>query len=257
MTLDWTSAEQAQTVTRYEDDPRPAWLWPIDGTQPVWTNRAAGLFGAKVKDGAIKTLESAVPIKGQIARIVRLGLMGQPTLSRMQFLAGHKPLSATCQCTPLKLDRDTPYLLVVGVDPISDEILATAESRAEDVAPVAPVTEPEAPEDGQDEVVVPDVIEEEEIGQDGLVALVDKLAGHEHLFDPLDADDDAPFSGQVPSRDFAEIALTRQWGPARGKISPIGARTTHWPSKRQLLRPTAAMRRVRPAPDCGRSPGAA
>jgi signal transduction histidine kinase len=218
MTLDWTSAEQAQTVARYEDDPRPAWLWPIDGTQPVWTNRAAGLFGAKVKDGAIKTLAPAVPIKGQIARIVRLGLMGQPTLSRIQFLAGHKPLSATCHCTPLKLDGDTPYLLVVGVDPISDEILVTAESRAEDVAPVAPVIEPEAPEDGQDEVVVPDVIEEEEeIGQDGLVALVDKLAGHEHLFDPLDADDDAPFSGQVPSRDFAEIAFDEAVGASEGE----------------------------------------
>lgn len=83
MTLDWTSAEQAQTVTRLEDDPRPAWLWPVDGTRPVWTNRAARLFGAKIKGDEIKTLEPAVPVKGQIARIVRLGLMGRPTLSRI------------------------------------------------------------------------------------------------------------------------------------------------------------------------------
>ncbi|MAN76433.1 MAG: hypothetical protein CML24_04360 [Rhizobiales bacterium] len=226
MTLDWTSAEQAQSVTRYEDDPRPAWLWPVDSSQPVWTNRAAGLFGAKIKGDGVKAAEPAVPIKGQIARIVRLGLMGRPTLSRMQFLAGRKPLSATCHCTPLRLGDDKLYLLVVGVDPIGEELLAAAEPRAErheEIAPAEPMVELAAPQvpdddaDAQDATTVPDALEEEDIEQEGLAALVDKLAGHEHLFDPLDADDDAPFSGQVPGRDYAEIAFDEVVEAAEGE----------------------------------------
>ena len=201
MTLDWTSAEQAQTVTRLEDDPRPAWLWPVDGTQPVWTNRAAGLFGARIKGGEIKTQEPAVPIKGQIARIVRLGLTGRPTLSRMQFLAGRKPLSATCHCTPLRLGDDGLYLLVVGVDPISDEVLAAAGQQPDGIAPAEPEALPVANEQTEDGP------EEDDSESEGLAVLVDRLAGHEHLFEPLDADDDAPFAGAVPSRDFADIAF--------------------------------------------------
>lgn len=199
MTLEWTSAEQAQTVTRYEDDPRPAWLWPADGARPVWTNRAAGLLGARAKGDGIKALEPAVPVKGQIARIVRLGLMGQPTLSRMQFLAGRKPLSATCQCTPLRLGDDRLYLLVVGVDPIADAVLAAAgtEQPGETVRIEAPVVA---------EASLASAGDEDEVELEGLAALVDKLAGHEHLFDPLDSSDDAAFPEQVPSRGFAEIA---------------------------------------------------
>src|SRR5690606_30196295 len=126
MTLDWTSAEQAQTVARLEDDSRPAWLWPADGPEPVWTNRAAGLFGAKIKHGEIRPTAPAVPVKGQISRILRLGLIGQPTLSRMHFLAGRKPISATCRCTPMRLADEKLYLLVVGVDPIADDIFKAA-----------------------------------------------------------------------------------------------------------------------------------
>jgi PAS domain-containing protein len=219
MTLDWKSAEQAQTVTRYDDDPRPAWLWPADGAQPVWANRAARLFGAKVKGDEIKIQEPAVPVKGQIARIVRLGLMGRPTLSRMQFLAGRKPLSATCHCTPLRLGDDRLYLLVVGVDPIGEDVLAAAGTRAEqseEATPAEPEIESAAPEAPLDEVTDADqhdvaiASDTDEAEIEGLAALVDKLASHEHLFDPLDAEDDAPFSGAVPGRDFSEIAFEKE-----------------------------------------------
>lgn len=214
MTLDWTSAEQAQTVTRLDDDPRPAWLWPADGVQPVWTNRAADLFGARIKGDELKRLAPAMPVKGQIARILRLGLMGRPTLSRMQFLAGRKPLSATCHCTPLRLGDDKLYLLVVGVDAIADDVLAAAGASAgqpEESAPAEPEIAPVAVEE-TDEFGAQDEIESE-----GLAALVDKLAGHEHLFDPLDAEDDAPFAGIVPSRDFAEIAFDESVNEGSGQ----------------------------------------
>lgn len=214
MTLDWTSAEQAQTVTRLDDDPRPAWLWPADGVQPVWTNRAAELFGARIKGDELKRLAPAMPVKGQIARILRLGLMGRPTLSRMQFLAGRKPLSATCHCTPLRLGDDKLYLLVVGVDAIPDDVLAAAGpavGQPEESAPVEPEATPVAMEETDD------VAARDEVESEGLAALVDKLAGHEHLFDPLDAEDDAPFAGIVPSRDFAEIAFDESVNDSSGQ----------------------------------------
>lgn len=204
MTLEWTSAEQAQTVTRLEDDPRPAWLWPAQGQKPAWSNRAAGLLGAKLKSSKLKLSEPAVPVKGQVARILRLGLIGQATLSRVQFLAGRKPLSATCRCTPLQLE-DGLYLLMVGVDPIAAEIL----EAADEIAPVeeTPHTdEPVEAEADRAEIDTQAETEEHEPARTGLSALVDKLAKDQHLFDPLDADDDAPLETPVPSRDYAAIA---------------------------------------------------
>ena len=206
MTLDWQSAEQAQMVTRFDNDPRPAWLWSAKGTEPVWQNRAARLFGAKVKSDGLRTLDNPVPVGGQISRILRLGLVDRPMLSRMQFLAGRKPVSATCHCTPMRLADEAMYLLVVGVDPIPEAILAAAGESAEpepqeqieaaepqvaDEMQAQPEAEPEA---------------EDELTQEGLTALVDRLAGHEHLFDPLDAEDDAPLPVSVPGRDYATIA---------------------------------------------------
>src|SRR5690606_26381419 len=189
MTLDWTSAEQAQTVTRLEDDPRPAWLWPAEGQKPAWANRAAGLFGAKVKTSGLKRVEPAVPVKGQVSRVLRLGLMGQATLSRVQFLAGRKPLSATCRCTPLQLADGGLYLLMVGVDPIADSVLdAAGDKHAGEDHEAGP--ESEAPEP--------------EAAPVGLSALVEKLAEDRRLFEPLDDEDDiAPV---VPGRDYAKIA---------------------------------------------------
>lgn len=254
MSLDWTRLAAARSVIGLTTDPRPAWLWSGDGNTLLWRNRASALFGAKVKKSGLKRVEDPRPIKGQIARVIRLGLFGRATLSRVQFLAGRKPLSATCTCTPLMLGEARPALLIVGVDPIARDILE-AEGAAEALdhpfftLPVdyalfaadgtvlsaspgaveqiealdAPSTESgwssverdgqvieigrfDAGPDGARLVLlntpVPDVPEiapepEPELPQEpvpdheGLSALVDRLAGHDHLFAPLDDEGDA------------------------------------------------------------------
>jgi len=208
MTLEWTSAEQADTVTRFENDPRPAWLWPAEGHKPLWTNQAAGLFGANLKPSGLKPASPAVPVKGQVARVLRLGLIGQATLSRVQFLAGRKPLSATCRCTPLRLADGALCLLMVGVDAIAPELIETAKASRPAETPVK--TEAETPAEAE----TPD---EPETGRVGLSALVDRLAEDEHLFDPLDAEDDTPLAARVPGRDYAEIAFDAEVEAGNGE----------------------------------------
>ena len=53
----------------------------------------------------------------------RLGSAGRSSLSRIQFLAGEKPISTTCAVTPLDLESGELGLLIVGVDPIEPELL--------------------------------------------------------------------------------------------------------------------------------------
>ena len=136
----WNTLPDARRVQQHEDDSRPAWLWSQDGRRLIWSNPAAGLFLAKVKKHGLKRPAPAVPIKGQVARIIRLGSTGRTSLARIQFLAGEKPASATCATTPLTWDDNEPVLLVVGVDPIAPEVLAAAraETDAADPDDVAP-----------------------------------------------------------------------------------------------------------------------
>ncbi|MCD7059193.1 sensor histidine kinase [Pelagibacterium xiamenense] len=196
MKQDWTEKPDAQRALALQDDPRPAWLWAEGGKSLLWHNDAAALFGAKLKSSGLKRAEAAQPIKGQITRILRLGLMGQSTLSRMQFVAGSKPLSATCVCTPLALaDAGGPALLVVGVDPIAEEIRAAAAPAPEDVAgdepeaipddAVSAPDEPEAPRETPEETAV-------DAPGSGLSALVAKLADDGALYEPLSEADDLP-----------------------------------------------------------------
>lgn len=220
----WTSQPQAERVLTLAADSRPAWLWAGDGTRLVWHNRAASLFGAKIKNGALRRADSPVPVKGQISRILRLGLTGRPMLSRMQFIAGRKPLSATCLCTPLPLGEDKPFLLVVGADPIDADILALdpLESvEADPVADPAAVTEPdpavesdsavetdpvaaeEPVTEAEPEATDPEPTEVDDVTPQTLGALVDRLAGDKRLFAPLEEDeeDDAP---EAPEAETAE-----------------------------------------------------
>ncbi|WP_423068861.1 histidine kinase dimerization/phospho-acceptor domain-containing protein [Devosia sp. CN2-171] len=104
-------------------DARPAWLWSQDGETLLWRNDAARFFHGRIKKHGVKLAPDAVPIKGQIARLIRLGSMGRPSLSRIQFLAGERPISTTCTCTPLELGDGAIGLLIVGVDPIEPELL--------------------------------------------------------------------------------------------------------------------------------------
>lgn len=118
----------AARVLAHWADPRPAWLWTADGGTLVWRNGAAGLFGGKLKKYGIKRAPDPSPLRGQIARLIRLGAPNRASLSRMQFLLGEKPISATCSCTPLTLADGQPGLLVVAVDPIDREWLEETET---------------------------------------------------------------------------------------------------------------------------------
>jgi PAS domain-containing protein len=103
-------------------DERPAWLWSADGSTLLWRNNSARLFNGKLKKDRVKLSAEPVPIKGQVARLVRLGAIGRSSLSRVQFLAGEKPVATTCSCTPLTLPDGEVALLLVGVDPIPADV---------------------------------------------------------------------------------------------------------------------------------------
>lgn len=140
--------------------PRPAWLFASDGSL-IWRNFASGYFAARIKKSGPRLAPVATPLKGQVARVLRLGGLGRTSLSRLQFLAGERPASATCACTPLVWHNEDAVLLVVGVDAIEPELLESG------LAPLPP-TLPELPdlelpdfahrEAGPDEAV-PEVVE--------------------------------------------------------------------------------------------------
>lgn len=126
MDADWITSPSARRVLQHADDTRPAWVWARDGEELIWQNAAAGLFLAKLKKHGLKRAPLATPIKGQVARNIRLGSIGRTSLARIQFLAGSKPGSSTCATTPLIWQDGQTVLLVVGVDPIDTEIIAAA-----------------------------------------------------------------------------------------------------------------------------------
>lgn len=123
MRAEWIKSPTARLVLAHWADARPAWLWSQDGETLLWRNDAARYFHGKIKKHGLKLAPEAVPIKGQIARLIRLGSMGRASLSRIQFLAGERPISTTCTCTPLELEGGDTGLLIVGVDPIEPELL--------------------------------------------------------------------------------------------------------------------------------------
>lgn len=127
MDAEWITSPNARRVLQHAADLRPAWLWSQDGQTLIWQNPAAGLFLAKLKKHGLKLAPPAVPIKGQVARNIRLGSPGRTSLARIQFLAGEKPASSTCATTPLVWENGQNVLLIVGVDPIADDIVAAAE----------------------------------------------------------------------------------------------------------------------------------
>ena len=130
MDADWITSPSARRVLQHADDSRPAWLWSQDGQLLLWHNGAAPLFLAKLKKHGLKLAPPAVPIKGQIARNIRLGSPGRTSLARIQFIAGDKPASSTCATTPLTWQDGQTVLLIVGVDPIADDIMAAAAESA-------------------------------------------------------------------------------------------------------------------------------
>ncbi len=122
----WTTLSNAPDVLRHADDARPAWLWSADGQRLIWSNAASSLLLAKIKKHGLKRADLASPIKGQVPRIIRLGIPGRSSLARIQFLAGERPLSLTCTTTPLSWENGETALLIVAVDAIGNEILEAA-----------------------------------------------------------------------------------------------------------------------------------
>lgn len=131
MNAEWIKSPTARRVLVHWADVRPAWLWSEDGKSLLWHNPAARFFDGKLKKHGPKLAPEAVPIKGQVARLIRLGSAGRSSLSRIQFLAGEKPVSATCTVTPLEMS-DGKALLIVSVDPVEPELLAKAGEHAHD-----------------------------------------------------------------------------------------------------------------------------
>ena len=123
MTSEWIKSPTARRVLLHWADARPAWLWSADGETLLWRNTSARFFHGRVKKHGVKLAPEAAPIKGQISRLIRLGSVGRPSLSRIQFLAGERPISTTCTVTPLELEGGALGLLIVGVDPIEPELL--------------------------------------------------------------------------------------------------------------------------------------
>ncbi len=120
---DWIKSPSVRRVFLHWADARPAWLWSHDGETLLWRNDAARYFHGKLGKRGVKRAPEAVPIRGQIARLIRLGTIGRSSLSRLQLLAGDRPISTTCTCTPLELADGAVSLLIVGVDPIEPELL--------------------------------------------------------------------------------------------------------------------------------------
>lgn len=126
MDADWVRSPTGRRVLVHWADARPAWLWSADGRSLLWRNGAAAFFNARLKKSGLKLGPEPVPIRGQVARLLRLGSVGRSSLSRIRFLAGEKPVSATCTVTPLEVPRGDAALLIVAVDPLDPEVLAAS-----------------------------------------------------------------------------------------------------------------------------------
>lgn len=132
MDADWIKSPTARHVLLHWADSRPTWLWSRDGSRLLWRNDAARFFRGKIKKHGLKLAPDAVPIRGQVARLVRLGSVGRSSLSHIQFLLGDKPVSTTCACTPLTMPDGEIVLLIVAVDPVEAELLEADPHRSSD-----------------------------------------------------------------------------------------------------------------------------
>lgn len=124
MNSEWIKSTAASRVIGLFSDPRPVWLWSGDGSNLLWCNPAARIFRGRIKRDQLKLAPLARPIKGQVARLVRLGSVERASLSRVQFETGARPSSATCRCTPLQLGTKGVALLIVAVDPVEKKTLS-------------------------------------------------------------------------------------------------------------------------------------
>lgn len=118
MQPDWAQSQIVQLAAEHLAGHRPAWIWHEDGAHLLWENQAARAFRKKY---ARKNKDTVTPIGRQIARTIRLGTIGRASLSRLQFKIGKKPISQTCNCTPVELPDGEIGLLIVGAAEVDAE----------------------------------------------------------------------------------------------------------------------------------------
>ncbi|WDR02435.1 PAS domain-containing protein [Devosia algicola] len=220
MNADWMTSPTGRRVLQHSSDARPAWLWSHDGQELLWSNAAARYFLAKNKKHGIKLAAPAIPIKGQVARIVRLGSVGRSSLSRVQFLAGDKPASHTCACTPLKWNDEQTAVLIVGVDPIAqlflDDLAAQGDAGPESATEALPS---QSGTDNSDHTPVEDSTPLPTRG--GLGALVDRLAARDRVSSPPINDENVTAPETIEETQAKTPTLFRVTG--RGLRVPVKA----------------------------------
>ena len=209
MDADWITSPSARRVLQHTADSRPAWLWSQAGQVLLWQNQAAPLFLAKLKKHGLKLAPPAVPIKGQIARNIRLGSVGRTSLARIQFIAGEKPASSTCATTPLVWHDGQTVLLVVGVDPIAPDVMAAADNETEVADSIAVA----GPHDGP-----VDIIEQQREPENALAV--------PHADAPVAAEHDGEAAATIPDADLTatsvsgrkESTIAGQFGTADAEV---------------------------------------
>jgi signal transduction histidine kinase len=128
MDAEWIKSPSARRILALWTDRRPAWLWRGDGGKLLWRNGASRWFAAGSAQAEAGSAAEAAPIRGQVARLLRLGLPNRTSPARLQFLLEGRPVSATCLCTPVLLEGGALGLLIVGADPVVPADLAPAET---------------------------------------------------------------------------------------------------------------------------------
>ncbi|MCF6327210.1 MAG: PAS domain-containing sensor histidine kinase [Devosiaceae bacterium] len=169
---------------------RPAWLWDSEGVELIWRNAAAKVFLASEKNSKLKLTKQPVPIAGQVRRLLRLGSPGLTSLSRVRFLAGGKPLSITCSCTPILLENNQSALMIVGVDPVKQKHIKKLAQQNPRQDPQSPLTPFEADEGkgkrgADDEQNGDENAPNPAKGGGSLSKLIDRLNNGNRLYEPL------------------------------------------------------------------------
>lgn len=120
----WLKAGAGQNIMALSHDRRPAWLWVSEDDSPIWTNDSAQLASI----AACGDADCLRPIAGQVKRLLRLGTINLPLVARIPFIAGSKPDSISCMCTPIELPNGNKALLVVAQKKIKKHQFAERET---------------------------------------------------------------------------------------------------------------------------------
>jgi len=117
MDADWIKSRAARTVLGHWADARPAWLWSADGQRLIWRNRAARLMARALAPHPGQDIQ-VLPMRGQVARLARLGVANWQSRSQVRLAVGEHPLSLPCLVELVSLGGGEIGVLLVGVEPL-------------------------------------------------------------------------------------------------------------------------------------------